>query len=120
LLTTFTDALANSLTYKRNQLLLQDRDAKLAERIDVLSLEAVAARLYQARIGDAKIISKEEVRLLIDSASAKVPNHKFGKSFLYSEWDEIVDAHQIQDWDGYRDVSRLGRKTRLPEKGRKL
>ncbi|MDR1482604.1 MAG: UvrD-helicase domain-containing protein [Synergistaceae bacterium] len=120
LLTTFTDVLANSLMHKRNQLLLQERNAKLSERIDVLSLEAVAARLYRARIGDAKMISKEEARSLIDSASAEAPDHKFGKRFLYSEWDEIVDAYQIKDWDGYRDVARLGRKTRLPEKVRKL
>jgi superfamily I DNA/RNA helicase/mRNA-degrading endonuclease RelE of RelBE toxin-antitoxin system len=120
LLTTFTDVLANSLMYKRNQLLLQERDARLAERIDVLSLESIALRLYRARIGDVKMITQKEARSLIDSASAKVPDHKFGKRFLYSEWDEIVDAYQIKDWAGYRDVSRLGRKTRLPEKARKL
>jgi superfamily I DNA/RNA helicase len=32
-----------------------------------------------------------------------------------TEWEQIVDAWQIGSWEAYRDVSRLGRKTRLPE-----
>jgi hypothetical protein len=35
--------------------------------------------------------------------------------FLTAEWEQIVDASQIEDWQGYRDVARLGRKTRLRE-----
>lgn len=34
-------------------------------------------------------------------------------AFLASEWAEVVDPWQIEDWEGYRDVSRLGRKTRV-------
>jgi superfamily I DNA/RNA helicase len=30
----------------------------------------------------------------------------------------VVDAWQLGSWDGYRDVTRLGRKTRLQEKQR--
>ena len=32
----------------------------------------------------------------------------------------MVDAWQLADWDAYRDVARLGRKTRLPEAQRKV
>ncbi len=35
--------------------------------------------------------------------------------FLVTEWDQVVDAWQLTTWDAYRDVARLGRKTRLPE-----
>ena len=31
----------------------------------------------------------------------------------------MVDAWQLDDWEAYRDVARLGRKTRLPEPQRK-
>jgi superfamily I DNA/RNA helicase len=120
LLTTFTDILANSLMSKRNQLLLQEHDAKLADRIDVLSLEAVALRLYRLRIGEVKVVFQDELHSIIDSVSANIPDHKFGKQFLYSEWEEIIDAYQIKNWDTYRDVRRLGRKIRLPENRRKL
>jgi hypothetical protein len=34
--------------------------------------------------------------------------------FLLAEWDQIVDAWQLESWEAYRDVVRLGRKTRLP------
>ena len=30
------------------------------------------------------------------------------------EWENVVDAWQVDSWDAYRDVRRLGRKTRLP------
>lgn len=48
-------------------------------------------------------------------AANAVNNHKFGQHFLLTEWDQVVDAWQLQDWEAYRDVVRLGRKTRLPE-----
>ena len=35
--------------------------------------------------------------------------------FLLSEWHHIVDAWHLESWDQYREVSRLGRKTRLSE-----
>ena len=31
-----------------------------------------------------------------------------------SEWKNVVDAWQLDSWEAYRDVRRLGRKTRLP------
>jgi superfamily I DNA/RNA helicase len=38
--------------------------------------------------------------------------------FLRTEWEQVVDAWQLATWDAYRDVTRLGRKTRLPEQKR--
>ena len=35
-----------------------------------------------------------------------------------SEWLDVVDAWQLETWEEYRDVMRLGRKTRLPERQR--
>src|SRR5262249_40556610 len=28
--------------------------------------------------------------------------------FLLSEWEQVVDARQLQDWESYRDAPRLG------------
>ena len=36
------------------------------------------------------------------------------------EFNEIVDAFGLHDWDSYRDVRRLGRKSRLNEAKRRL
>ena len=52
--------------------------------------------------------------------AAAVAGHKFGQHFLMTEWDQVVDAWQVDTWDAYRDVARLGRKTRLPEAQRKV
>lgn len=47
-----------------------------------------------------------------------VPDLKFSLSFLLTEWEELVDAWQLQTWESYRDIKRLGRKTRLQESQR--
>jgi superfamily I DNA/RNA helicase len=39
---------------------------------------------------------------------------------LLTEWEQVVDAWQLRTWEAYRDVARLGRKTRLPEAQRKV
>ena len=46
--------------------------------------------------------------------------HKFTPHFLLTEWEQVVDAWQLTTWDSYRDVTRLGRKTRLPEPQRQI
>ena len=113
LLTTFSDTLANALHTKLRRLL--GSEPRLAERIDVHSLNAIGLRLYKAHIGPATIASRKVMRELIQSAANAVPGHKFGLHFLLTEWDQVVDAWQLTNWEAYRDVVRLGRKTRLPE-----
>ena len=39
--------------------------------------------------------------------------------FLQNEWAQVVDAWQLRSWEAYRDVPRLGRKTRLAESRRR-
>jgi superfamily I DNA/RNA helicase len=53
-------------------------------------------------------------------AASAVSGHKFGQHFLLTEWEQVVDAWQLGNWEAYRDVARLGRKTRLPEAQRKV
>ena len=113
LLTTFTDALANALESRMKRLVINE--PRLADRIEVRSLNALAERLYKARIGTPRLASPKAVADTIEESSSAVPGHKFSRSFLLAEWEQIVDAWQLSSWEGYRDVSRLGRKTRLPE-----
>jgi len=113
LLTTFSDTLANSLHNKLKQLL--SSEPRLAERIDVYSLNAIGLRLYKAHIGPATIVENDVLRELIKEAANAIGNHKFSLHFLLTEWEQVVDAWQLENWEAYRDVARLGRKTRLPE-----
>jgi superfamily I DNA/RNA helicase/mRNA-degrading endonuclease RelE of RelBE toxin-antitoxin system len=118
LLTTFSDTLANALLTKLKRLL--GNEPRLAERIDVHSLNAIGLRLYKAHVGPASIADAKTVSELIREAASAVGGHKFGQHFLRTEWEQVVDAWQLGGWEAYRDVARLGRKTRLPEPQRKV
>jgi superfamily I DNA/RNA helicase/mRNA-degrading endonuclease RelE of RelBE toxin-antitoxin system len=118
LLATFSDTLANALTVQLKRLI--SNEPQFAERLEVHSMKSIARRLYRLNIGEPKMASHEVVRELIDNASKKVKDHKFSLRYLLNEWDQIVDAWQVDSWEAYRDVKRLGRKTRLPEKQRMI
>ena len=113
LLTTFSDTLAHALQTQLKRLL--GNEPRLGERVDVYSLNAIGLRLYKAHVGPATIASREILRELLQEAASAVSGHKFGSHFLLTEWEQVVDAWQLEDWEAYRDVMRLGRKTRLPE-----
>jgi superfamily I DNA/RNA helicase/mRNA-degrading endonuclease RelE of RelBE toxin-antitoxin system len=113
LLTTFSDTLANALHTKLKRLL--SNEPRLAERLDVYSINAIGLRLYKSHVGPAKLASPENIRDAIRDAAAGVPGHKFSHYFLLTEWTHVVDAWQVISWEAYRDVARLGRKTRLSE-----
>lgn len=115
LLTTFSDTLANALRTKVWRL-IGDKP-QLGERIDVLAMNAVGRRLYELAFGKPKLATTELVREKLEAA-AEGSEHPFTLRFLLSEWEQVVDAWQLKSWEGYRDVNRLGRKTRLPEKQR--
>jgi superfamily I DNA/RNA helicase/mRNA-degrading endonuclease RelE of RelBE toxin-antitoxin system len=118
LLTTFSDTLANGLQTKLRRLLAGE--PRLAERIDVHSLNAIGKRLYKAHVGPATVAEDDLVRDLLKKASADVGGHKFSMHFLMTEWAQVVDAWQLEEWESYRGVARLGRKTRIPEPQRKV
>jgi hypothetical protein len=118
LLTTFSDPLAHALQTRLRRLV--GNEPRLGERIDVHSFGAIGARLYKAHVGEPRLADPAEVREVIVEAAAAVAGHKFGRAFLTAEWDQVVDAWQLDSWEAYRDVARLGRKTRLPEAQRKV
>jgi len=117
LLTTFSPTLASLLRSKVRRLLAGD--PRIGERLEVADLGDVAKRLYDATIGKAQTADQAAILEAIRSAGSTI-KHPFTERFLLSEWTEVVDAWQLQTWEEYRDVRRLGRKTRLPENQRVL
>ena len=115
LLTTFSEALAEALRTKLRRLI--SNEPRLAERLEVHAMDELGDRLYKQRFGKPNIASTETIRQYLSEAAAET-SQKFSISFLLAEWEEIVDARQIKTWESYRDVKRLGRKTRLPENQR--
>ena len=116
LLTTISDALAQVLRIRLKRL-IRSRP-RLAERVEVDSIDAVGERLYGAQFGPPRIASRRKVRLLLEEAAEESGRSEFSVRFLVSEWENTVDAWQLDTWEDYRDVRRLGRKTRLPLKQR--
>lgn len=116
LLTTFSEPLAHALRTKLHRLI--GTEPRIGERVEVYAIEAVASRLYERSIGAASLASRDIIRELMSEAAKNNPDLKFSLHFLLAEWDEVVDGWQLSSWDEYRDVARLGRKTRLPEKQR--
>ncbi len=113
LLTTFSDSLANMLRAKLA--LLIGKQPRLGERIDVYSMNALGLRLYELQIGSVRLADREVVETLLNESAQAQKGHIFSTRFLLSEWENVVDAWQLDSWEAYRDVRRLGRKTRLPE-----
>jgi hypothetical protein len=118
LLSTFSVPLANALHTKLR--LLLTNEPRLGERIEVYSMDAIGRRLYELNIGKLKIATKAQIADLLRQASKDAGEHKFSLRFLTTEWEQVVDGRQLDSWEEYRDVNRLGRKTRLREEQRKL
>ncbi len=123
-LTTFSSTLANALQNKINCLI--SNQPRLAERLEVADMNAMGQRLLdrlkpkgQAK---ARLATPAQVREAASAALAEVKAAsegalltRFNLNFVLGEWTDVVDAWQLQIWDDYRDVKRLGRKTRLNE-----
>ncbi len=118
LLTTFSQPLANALRLKLR--LLLTGEPRLGERIEVYSMDAIGRRLYELNIGKLQMATAAQIADLLRQASEKAGEHKFSRRFLFTEWEQVVDGWQLDAWEEYRDVNRLGRKTRLKEAQRKL
>lgn len=116
LLTTFSKTLAAGL--KRRLDLLVAGDAGITSRITVKPLSAVAYDLHREWFGTPNIAPPAVVRSLIRAATIETNGSRFSETFLMGEWTDVVDAWQLQTFEDYRDVPRLGRKTRLGAKQR--
>lgn len=114
LLTTFSDTLAAALASKLRLLV----DGDVLNRIAVGAIARIAHDLYEQHVGPADVADDETVRKLLLDAAAAAAASEFSESFLFNEWRDVIDDWQITSWEQYRDVQRLGRKTRLGEQQR--
>lgn len=118
LLSTFSDTLAKTLEASLFRLIWNT--PKLGERIDVASMDRIGTRLYSVEFGKPVFTDNVEIGALLKEAATGVNGLKGSLAFMLSEWHDVVDAWQIDNWETYRDTKRLGRKTRLSETQRAL
>jgi len=118
LLTTFSETLANAL---RDRLrILVSSEPRLAERVEVYAIDALGERLFELNLGTPSFASDTQIRSLIEEAASNTEGSRFAASFMLTEWEQVVDAWQLNTWEAYRDVPRLGRRRRLPESQRQV
>ena len=114
LLTTFSSPLANSLEHKLRLL-----TGGNGSNVTILPFEGVAHDLFTLAFGHSpRAASGEQIKGALESAADDLGLTEFTPQFLVSEWNNIVDAWQIDSLDAYRDVPRLGRKNRVGSKQR--
>lgn len=113
LLTTFSEGLASALRSKLR--LLISSEPRLGERIEVAALDTVGLRLHELSFGKTKLATADDVKARLARHVTDLSSARFNEAFLWSEWQQVVDAWQLQSWEDYRDVKRLGRKTRLSD-----
>lgn len=118
LLATFSDTLANALKTKLRMLI--KNQPHLAEQIEVYAMNALGERLYSLNIGNTKVAPSEIIQSYLFEAASKISGHAFSQHFLLNEWEQVIDAWQLESWEDYRDVQRLGRRTRLAENHRRV
>lgn len=115
LLTTFSEPLARALAVKLERLV--GNEPGVAARITVAPVTGVARDLHAGASGEPVIADASLLRSLLASA-AQAENARVSPTFLVAEWTEVVDAWGVRSWEEYRDVARLGRKTRMGGKQR--
>ena len=116
LLTTFSKTLADALRTKLKRLIYNE--PRLAERLEVEAVDAVGERLYRAHFGFPKLATRQQIQSFLEGALSRGETNRFSLRFLLGEWESAVDAWGLDSWEDYRDIRRLGRKTRLPVEGR--
>ncbi len=114
--TTFSHALADALRVRLGRLI--GNEPAVRSRIRVRAIIDIGMELYTDAFGTPELTEDTLVRSLIQRASDAVGGHGFSQRFLLDEWRTVVDAWQLRTWEAYRDVPRLGRKTRIGGKQR--
>ncbi|QFR34411.1 3'-5' exonuclease [Ancylobacter sp. TS-1] len=116
LLTSFSPALAEALQHKVD--LLAGASGQVRARVTVAALDQVAYALHTDAFGAVPLADTAAVQGAVEAARRAGHGDGHSAGFLIEEWEEVVDAWQIDDVASYAAVPRLGRKTRLGQKQR--
>lgn len=118
LLTTFTETLANALRGLLRRLVWNE--PQLAERIEVEALDGLALRLHRRLIGPVTLATPVDLSEVFVEAGAFSEESLLGPRFLRDEWEQVIDAWQVPTLEAYRDITRVGRRTRLATSHREV
>lgn len=111
LLTTFSKPLAQALTRKLE--VLAEISGEAIDRVKVATLDQAAITLFTRWYRQPNLATSSQVRAAIADARKAGLAERLTESFLFEEWDELVDAWGVDSSDEYARLPRIGRKTRL-------
>ena len=101
LLTTFSSPLANALEHKLKMLTGGDSSTN----ISVLPFQGVGYDLFTLAFGHTpRAASKNQIKAALESAQNELDISEFTIRFLVSEWNNVVDAWQINSLEDYAQV----------------
>lgn len=114
LLTTFTRALAVTLTRQLNRL---TTDPAVRARIDVISVDRLAYEIVARNSGRVTVAENDLLDQLWEAAAKTGPTYvnragqvtTFSPAFLRREWEQVVLAQRLTSVEAYRDAPRRGR-----------
>ena len=114
LLTTYTNALADLL----HRLLDDLGGPDLTAKVDVLNIDKVVRDVLRndadSQWANIEILGNAAIAARWDDVIAEfAPQHSYDRSFLISEWEQVVLAQNVRTRDGYFSANRAGRGRRL-------
>lgn len=109
LLTTFTATLTRSLA---EALRLLESDDEILSRIDVRTVDQVARRVVEKRLGRFALLQTQDERTIWRKIIRR-RDLAYSETFLMEEWRQVVLAQEITSLDAYLAVRRIGRGQRL-------
>lgn len=111
LLASFTETLANALRGLLRRLV--GNEPRIAERIEVEALDGLALRLHRRLLGPLTLATSTDLAEAFREARFASEPSRLGPRFVRDEWEQVVDAWQVPSLEAYREISRVGRRTRL-------
>lgn len=114
LFTTFTKNLAKDISTQLEQLCGPEFD-----RIEVVNLNAWASDFLKAQGLKFKTLPPDKAPRVWSEVYAEAGDDAFPLAFYREEWQEVVQAQDVVDLEGYLKARRVGRGTRLSRRQRK-
>lgn len=114
LVTTFTRNLALDLRDNLKNLC----GPEVFSRIEVTNLHSWAADFMRKQGHPFRIIGARQRKELFENAMTEAPGETYPPSFYFDEWEQVVQAQDVESLDDYFTARRVGRGTRLSRRQR--
>lgn len=113
--TTFTRNLAADLSAT-----LKSLCPASAERIEVKNIHAWARSFYEQQVGRRVAVLEDgpQRREFMSQAATMASTDAYGVPFYLDEWDQVIQAQEVDSKEAYFRARRVGRGTRLGRKQR--